>query len=186
MTTLPSPDESKKIICKHITRVNHYLSEIINKLFERGLIHDASKLSSKEFPIFEEYSPKLKNSEYGSDEYKQSLKEMQPALEHHYANNRHHPEHFVKYVCNGCFHIYHKNRPDRCKFCGYSQMQEESDISQMNLVDLCEMFCDWIAAGEQHTDGGNIIKSIEINQKRFGYSDDVKSILQNTAKLFKD
>ena len=30
---------------------------------------------------------------YGSDEYKACLTEMKPALDHHYAANRHHPEH---------------------------------------------------------------------------------------------
>jgi len=51
----------------------------------------------------------------------------------------------------------------------------------MSLIDIVEMICDWIAAVERHDDG-NIFKSIEINQKRFGYSDDLKNILINTAK----
>ena len=54
-------------------------------------------------------------------------------------------------------------------------------INGMSLIDIVEMICDWIAAVERHDDG-NIFKSIEINQKRFGYSDDLKNILINTAK----
>ena len=57
----------------------------------------------------------------------------------------------------------------------------ENGIRDMDLVDLVEMICDWKAASERHTDG-DIMKSIEINQKRFGYSDDLKSILINTVK----
>lgn len=147
--------ETKDIIEKHIKRVRHYLRIFHDMLALRGQIHDRSKLSESELSHFEKYAPKLKDCVYGSDEYKQYLKELQPALEAHYKRNRHHPEHFV----NG--------------------------VSGMNLIDLCEMFCDWIAAGEQHADGGNIYRSIEINQERFGYSNEVKAILINTARLFK-
>lgn len=55
-------------------------------------------------------------------------------------------------------------------------------IRGMNLIDVLEMFCDWKAAGERHKDG-SLLKSIEINQARFGYSDDFKQILINTASL---
>ena len=54
----------------------------------------------------------------------------------------------------------------------------------MNLIDMLEMICDWKAASERHADG-DILKSIEINQKRFGYSDDLKNILINTAIFLK-
>jgi len=177
--------EAKDIIVKHISRVREYLLEFQERLHKRGQEHDFSKLTEEELPYFEKYAPLLKTCKYGSDEYKKFLEELSPALKHHYVKNRHHPEHFTKYVCNGCFTVYHKERPNRCSTCGYSQMQEESDISQMNLIDLVEMLCDWIAAGEQHKDGGNIFRSININQERFGYSDEIKSILINTAKLFK-
>lgn len=59
----------------------------------------------------------------------------------------------------------------------------EEGIRGMNLVDLVEMICDWKAATLRHNDG-DIYKSIEINQKRFGYSDELKQILINTVKLF--
>ena len=96
-------------------------------------------------------TPKLKSSTYGSEEYKKFLEELKPALDNHYKENRHHPEHF------------------------------ENGIKGMTLVDLIEMLCDWCAAVERHSDG-NILKSIEINQKRFGYSDELKQILINTLE----
>ena len=92
----------------------------------------------------------MKNCTYGSDEYKSFLEGLKPALDRHYSNNRHHPEHF------------------------------ENGISGMNLIDLLEMICDWKASSERHADG-NIFNSIEVNQKRFGYSDDLKEILKNTV-----
>ena len=51
-------------------------------------------------------------------------------------------------------------------------------------VQLLEMICDWKASSERHADG-DILKSIEINQERFGYSDDLKNILINTATFLK-
>ena len=52
----------------------------------------------------------------------------------------------------------------------------------MNLIDVIEMLCDWKAATMRHADG-DIKKSIEINQKRFGYSDELKAILLNTIEF---
>lgn len=54
-------------------------------------------------------------------------------------------------------------------------------IKGMTLLDLVEMLCDWMAAVKRHSDG-DISKSIEINQKRFGYSDELKQILVNTVE----
>jgi hypothetical protein len=53
-------------------------------------------------------------------------------------------------------------------------------IKDMTLVDLIEMLCDWKSSSMRHNNG-NILKSIEINQIRFNYSDELKQILQNTA-----
>lgn len=139
---------------EHIAQVREFMLLFAKELMERALLHDQSKLKSPELEIFTEYTPKLKYSTYGSDEYKNFLKEMQVALDHHYANNSHHPEHY------------------------------ENGIRGMDLVDVVEMFCDWKAATMRHNDG-DIMKSIEINKKRFNYSDDLEQIFKNTVKMFK-
>ena len=108
---------------KHIENVRKYIRFMIDKIDVRGVKHDASKLESPEVDIFAENTLQLNNLTYGSDEYKASLENMKPALEHHYAANRHHPEHFV----NG--------------------------INDMTLVDIIEMFCDWKASTLRHNDG---------------------------------
>jgi len=54
-------------------------------------------------------------------------------------------------------------------------------VQGMSLMSLQEMICDWYAATQRHADG-DLMKSIEINQKRFGYSDELKQILLNTVK----
>jgi len=137
----------------HKQEVENVLCYICDVLSKRAVDHDNSKLESPEKEIFDLYTPKLKNTTYGSDEYKNYLKEMQVALKHHYSNNSHHPEH-------------HKN-----------------GIKDMDLVDLIEMIADWYAATKRHDDG-NIIKSLEINQSRFNYSDELKQIFTNTINNF--
>lgn len=54
-------------------------------------------------------------------------------------------------------------------------------IQGMTLIDLLELICDWRAACMRHADG-DIMKSLEINKKRFNMSDDLVAILTNTAK----
>lgn len=167
---------------EHISQVREFMMIVVNQLIQRALVHDTSKLESPEVEIFTEYTPKLKHSTYGSEEYKGFLKGMGVALEHHYAHNSHHPEHYKKYVCNGCFKEFNV-MPNHCDVCMYSQFQEEADITQMDLLDIVEMFCDWKAATMRHTDG-DIVKSIELNKKRFRYSDDLEQIFRNTTRLF--
>lgn len=146
-------DECRVETMKHIERVRYYIRIFTDKLTTRGVNHDATKLESPEVEVFADCTTKLAQLEYGTEEYKQSLIEMKPALDHHYAANRHHPEHFP----NG--------------------------IADMNLIDICEMVCDWKAAGERQRNG-NLLKSIEQNAARFGYDGQLKQILLNTAKLF--
>lgn len=146
-------EQCKKDTAKHIYTVKMFMLTIISELMERAENHDKTKLVQPELDIFVEYTPKLKNSKYGSEEYKGYLREMRVALDHHYQNNRHHPEHF------------------------------KNGIEDMNLLDMVEMVCDWKAATLRHEDG-DIFKSIDVNQKRFGYSDELAQIFKNTVSLF--
>lgn len=78
----------------HIRRVNELLFQAVYVLLGRAIRHDATKLVPPEKEIFDEWTPKLKDMTYGSDEYKDALDQMRPALLHHYAANSHHPEHY--------------------------------------------------------------------------------------------
>jgi hypothetical protein len=137
----------------HIDLIRKLLRMAAVELLHRGEIHDQSKFSPTEVDTFTKFTPKLKGCTYGSDEYKGFLAEMKPALDHHYANNRHHPEHF------------------------------RGGIDGMNLIDVLEMFIDWLASSQRHADG-DIRRSIEINQKRFGMSDQLVALFRNTAADF--
>ena len=85
-------------------------------------------------------------------EYQQFLDKLKPALDHHYASNRHHPEHFV----NG--------------------------VTDMTLIDILEMFCDWKASSLRQNDG-NLLKSIDVNAERFHMDGQLRQILINTARM---
>lgn len=115
--------DSKSDTLLHIKRVNQLLTEAASELIRRANVHDDSKLKSPEKELFDEFTPKLKGCTYGSDEYKEYLKGLKVALDHHYANNTHHPEHYI----NG--------------------------VNDFDLFDLIEMFFDWKAATERHDDG---------------------------------
>jgi len=53
-------------------------------------------------------------------------------------------------------------------------------IRGMTLIDIVEMLCDWKAATLRHADG-DIMKSIELQQKKLGFGDDLKQIFINTV-----
>jgi Family of unknown function (DUF5662) len=159
---------------QHIQIVQGLLSVVLTELIKRTIAHDQSKLASPEREVFDEYTPKLAGSTYGSDEYKRFLAGMKPALDHHYAVNSHHPEHFGVDVCVQC-----GAKGDNACTCGGPK---RASLTGMSLVDLLEMLCDWKAATLRHNDG-DIRKSIEINQQRFGYSDELKQILLDTLPL---
>ncbi len=107
----------------HIKRVGQLIHVVVKNMLDRADHHDDSKLQSPEVELFTKYTPLLAACTYGSEEYNQYKKEMSVALEHHYANNRHHPEH-------------HKD-----------------GVNDMTLLDLIEMFVDWKAASERHNNG---------------------------------
>ena len=54
-------------------------------------------------------------------------------------------------------------------------------IDGMDLIDLIEMICDWKSASERHANG-DINKSILLNKDRFGMSEQLVKIFQNTIK----
>ena len=144
----------------HSKKVAHILYNFIWALLERASNHDDSKFTEQEVEGYTKAMLMSKDVKYGSPEYKQMLEEIKPALEHHYANNRHHPE-------------WHKNQ-----------------IEGMTLIDLIEMLADWQAATTRNKDGdiyssidfGIVrykispqLKSILINTAKEYFKEDVSS-----------
>jgi hypothetical protein len=144
--------DSEKDTTRHIDRVRYLIGRCAVILLERGVRHDASKLSEAEKSFFDSVGNRLSQLIYNSDEYKRSLAELKPALDHHYSCNSHHPE----YYPNG--------------------------VDGMSLFDLVEMLMDWKASSERHSKGMGIAESIEISCERFKIGDQLKEILLNTAR----
>lgn len=115
--------DSKADTLEHIRMVNALLKTCCMELLNRAVVHDSSKLVSPEKEMFDEFTPKLAGSTYGSEEYKKFLVDLKPALDNHYKNNSHHPEHY------------------------------ENGIDGMDLFDVMEMLMDWKAATMRHNDG---------------------------------
>ena len=326
---------------RHIERVRNLLNQCTIELLKRGELHDQTKLESPEVEALTEYTPKLAGCTYGSEEYNGFRNAMKPALEHHYARNRHHPEfmrsdekwlpvigyeglyevssygsvrsmdrtsthsdgkstfrsgkvlnsyftpkgylrlslsnngtaknHFVHRIVAEAFihnddpenkfeinhkdgvksnnrvgnlewaspsdnlmHAYDAGLRDatikyvvtceelnittfgclemtkKCNQLGYHKVTDsgvwnsingggkhinleftgtrfekwmDSPLNDMNLIDLLEMFCDWVAASERHNDG-NIVNSIEFNKDRFKMSEQLVSVFKNTVDAF--
>jgi len=146
------PYDSTADTTEHIRQVQLRLTNIIAALSERGWNHDNSKLEAPEKEAYDALTPRLAGLTYGSEEYRATLREMKPAIQHHYAHNSHHPEHY------------------------------DQGIAGMDLLDLVEMFCDWKAASLRHKDG-DFAASLQINKERFGISDQLMAILENSVGL---
>lgn len=107
---------------RHIKRVSDLLGSFAIELIRRGEVHDASKLSEEEAKPLAEMDAliaKEGNVPFGSPEYERRRQLLGPMLDHHYANNSHHPEHY------------------------------ENGVAGMDLFDVVEMFADWKAASER-------------------------------------
>lgn len=115
--------DSESDSLRHIKRVNELLINAATELLRRAVNHDESKLVGTEKAYFDKYMPLLKNTTYGSDEYKAMLEELSFALDLHYKKNSHHPEHY------------------------------KNGVDDMDLFDVIEMFFDWKAASERHAGG---------------------------------
>lgn len=137
---------------RHINLVRSYLTHAVANLLRRADAHDLSKLEEPERSAFAAVVPKLRGLRYGSPEYEASRAALGQALAHHYA----HPgnRHHPEHFADG--------------------------IRGMSLLDLLEMVLDWKAAGLRHL-AGDIRESIEKNQARFGYGDELKAVLLNTV-----
>src|SRR5450755_2969819 len=117
------PSDYVKDLVDHKRRVADYMQIVANDLFQRAAVHDNSKFSPEEYNIYEQVFPELQKYALGSQEIKQAYEKLGPALQHHFQENRHHPEH------------------------------HERGIDDMTLVDVLEMVCDWLAASHRSKTG---------------------------------
>lgn len=101
-------------IFKHKKSVKEKLNFLSEELADRAEHHDDSKLKKPEIGWLIEMD-KEPIFKYGTPEYFEKKKKWQKFFDHHYALNRHHPEHFIQ------------------------------GVQGMTLIDLCEYCCDIIS-----------------------------------------
>jgi Family of unknown function (DUF5662) len=128
--------DSAQITIAHIARIRELLAGFCEELARRGEVHDASKFDPIEKGPLDEMQALIESEghvPYGSDAFDRRSALLGPMLEHHYALNSHHPEH---YGADG--------------------------VGGMDLFDLVEMFADWKAASERGQESTiNLSYSIE-------------------------
>lgn len=86
---------------------------------------------------------------YGSEEYKQKIKRWNKVFKHHYQYNRHHPEHY------------------------------EYGVSEMTLIDIVEMMCDWLGYKDTTT-VTEALKVCDDQMARYNISEELRQIIFNT------
>ena len=86
---------------------------------------------------------------YGSEEYKQKIKRWNKVFKHHYQYNRHHPEHY------------------------------EYGVSEMTLIDIVEMMCDWLGYKDTTT-VTEALKVCDEQMARYDISEELRQIILNT------
>ena len=103
----------------HKALVINGLMRLAHQMWKRGMAHDTSKFEEPEYSLYASVQSEWEKYPYGSAGYEVLLNKIRPAIDHHVAHNRHHPEYF------------------------------ENGVSGMTLLDLVEMACDWYAASKR-------------------------------------
>lgn len=112
----------------HMKDVSDALMGCAAEILIRARDHDLSKLEDVEHEKFSLAASRFKEAgnEFGSEGYEKTKEWLGSALEHHYENNSHHPEHY------------------------------DNGIGGMNLFDVLEMLIDWRCASMRRSDEGVI------------------------------
>jgi hypothetical protein len=140
--------DSRADTLAHIHRVRDHIDVFVAEMLARGRAHDASKLEEPEKAVLDRVLPLLDGVAYGSPEYEAVVERARPALEHHWRRNSHHPEH-----------------------------HGPAGVAGMDLFDLVEMVCDWMAAAESYP--GSEVK-LAYNVGLFGIEPQLASVIANT------
>ncbi len=146
---------------KHQQLVAERLITCAKRLLDKAVEHDASKFSDTEKKHYIEpvWELNTKDVEFGSDDYKRLTAMMGDGWAHHCFHNSHHPENVQLTM------------PE---FSG-------DPFSGMDLFDLMEMLCDWIAASKRRGNSPHL--AFAQMEEKFGLSHQTRCILGNTLGL---
>ena len=132
----------------HIQQVRDNIGLFVTEMRARARVHDASKLQEPEKSTLDRVMPLLAGVAYGSPDYEAIVERHRVALDLHYGRNSHHPEHYGS-----------------------------DGVAGMDLFDLVEMVCDWMAAAERRPEDGI---RLDYNVALFGIQPQLASVLANT------
>lgn len=136
-------------VAEHKRKVKYWMHYFAGQLRDRAAIHDNSKLNDPvEKALFDKWTPNLRQQAFGSDDYKVSLEGMGEGVKLHYEANRHHPEHY------------------------------ENGVNGMAIIDVLEMFADWMAAAQAR----NVTVDLTHAAERFELSEQLVQIFANTLR----
>ena len=129
------------------------ISDAIESVKEKGIIniHDESKYSDEEFDAYRRYFYSIDDKEK-----EESEEDFKLAWKHHYENNPHHPEYWIK----------------------------DGEPVDMKIEYIVEMACDWIAMS--YDKGGTALKYLEDNreEKQKVMTENTMSILETILNIF--
>ena len=129
------------------------ISDAIESVKEKGIIniHDESKYSDEEFDAYRRYFYSIDDKEK-----EESEEDFKLAWKHHYENNPHHPEYWIK----------------------------DGESVDMKIEYIVEMACDWIAMC--YTKGGTALKYLEDNreEKQKVMTENTMNILETILNIF--
>lgn len=136
----------------HINKVQVRIAEMQANLDQRAALHDRSKLEEPEKSAYDNLM-----------RFKASKDMIYGSPE--YAEG-------LKILGPALDHHYAAN--------DHHPQHTPEGIAGMSLLSLMEMLADWRAAGERYKEG-SIAQSLAHNRERFGISDQLFAILQNTV-----
>lgn len=127
--------------------------DAIESVKERGLIdiHDESKYSDEEFNAYRKHFHSIDDKEKDDSE-----EDFELAWKHHYENNPHHPEYWIK----------------------------DGEPTDMGIDYIVEMACDWIAMS--YSKGGTALQYLNdnIEEKQKVMTENTMSILETILDTF--
>ena len=138
----------------HRYDVGKSLSVLIKALIDRASEHDLDKFHPEVVDKHCEMFEDFQKTkpDYGTPGYDEVKDRFEDIIKRHYQASRHHPEHF------------------------------ERGIDGMNLVDMMEMVCDWVAATPKDQD---VFDAVGLNCSKYGIDEQLMVLIVRTIIDFR-
>ncbi len=150
---------------RHRDYVRLALTVVTQALERRAIEHDASKMLDDEFAGFARINAIARTHKFGSEEYKQSMKQEKATIDLHFSRNSHHAE---RPRLLGEAAEVARGLPDDATYWAAHA------ASRMTFLDIIEMVCDWWGARKGY------------NDSRMSWTESVAMNLESKGKYLSD